>query len=419
MEVQKRKTVLDYILSYYIYAICNDLCNSQTSGIDDPSLTLRSRYLFSDTETIMSRVVHLTTVHNPFDNRIFHRECKTLAAAGYEVVLMAEHGNDESQSGISIRALPHAGSRLARMSLAVGRTFRLALTARADLYHFHDPELIPAGLLLRFLGKQVIYDIHEDNFTAIREREYLPSWLRGLVARTFALAEAGASRYFHLILAERYYAERFPRGTTILNYARFPELDETALAQRPRAENPRLIYTGNVKEYRGARYHAQLLQHLPSAEVFLVGRCDKDLAVDLQRTIDSTRLHFEGVGTYVPHERIVDYYLREYWTAGLALFPPSQHTSRKELTKLFEYMAYGIPVLCSNFPNLREIVEGAECGLCVNSTNGAEAAEAVRYLWEHPDQARRMGENGRESARTTYNWDTQAEKLLDFYAGIL
>ena len=316
-------------------------------------------------------------------------------------------------------ALPHAGSRLARMSFAVGRTFRLALAARADLYHFHDPELIPAGLLLRFLGKQVIYDIHEDNFTAIREREYLPSWLRGLVARTFALAETGASRYFHLILAERYYAERFPRGTTILNYARFPELDETALAQRPRAENPRLIYTGNVKEYRGARCHAQLLQHLPNAEVFLVGRCDKDLAVDLQRTVDSTRLHFEGVGTYVPHERIVDYYLREYWTAGLALFPPSQHTSRKELTKIFEYMAYGIPVLCSNFPNLREIVEDAKCGLCVDSNNGAEAAEAVRYLWEHPDQVRQMGENGRESARTTYNWDTQAEKLLDFYAGIL
>ena len=82
-------------------------------------------------------------------------------------------------------------------------------------------------------------------------------------------------------------------------------------------------------------------------------------------------------------------------------------------------MAYGIPVLCSNFPNLREIVEGAECGLCVDSNNGAEAAEAVRYLWEHPDQARQMGENGRESARTTYNWDTQAEKLLDFYARIL
>ena len=55
----------------------------------------------------MPRIVHLTTVHNPFDNRIFHRECKTLAAAGYEVALLAVHTDDESREGIAIRALPN------------------------------------------------------------------------------------------------------------------------------------------------------------------------------------------------------------------------------------------------------------------------------------------------------------------------
>lgn len=367
----------------------------------------------------MPRIVHLTTVHNPFDNRIFHRECKTLAAAGYEVALLAVHTDDESREGIAIRALPRAGGRLARMTLGVGRACRRALVENADLYHFHDPELIPAGLLLRLLGKRVIYDIHEDNRTAIQEREYLPAWLRALIAGTFAIAEAAASRHFHLVLAERYYAERFPRGTAILNYARFPDLDEAQLAARPRAEHPRLIYTGNVKDYRGAHHHARLLDHLPDAEVFLVGRCDPDLAANLQQRADPSRFHLDGVDTYVPHERIVDYYLRERWTAGLALFPPSPHTLRKELTKLFEYMAYGIPILCSNFPNLREIVEKPHCGLCVDPDNPAEAAEAVRYLWDHPEQARQMGENGREAARTTYNWETQAKKLLNFYAGII
>lgn len=367
----------------------------------------------------MPRVVHLTTVHNPFDNRIFHRECKTLAAAGYEVVLLAEHSGDESHEGISIRALPPASSRRARMSLGVARVCRMALAEHGDLYHFHDPELIPAGLLLRLLGKQVIYDVHEDNLTAIRQREYLPTWLRALVAKIFAVVETSAGRYFHLVLAERYYAERFPRGTTILNYARFPELDQAQLAGRPRAAHPRLIYTGNIKAYRGAQHHAQLLHHLPDAEVFLVGRCDAELATALQVGVDPLRLHIEGVGAYVPHQRIVDYYLREQWTAGLALFPPNQHTLRKELTKLFEYMAYGIPVLCANFPNLREIVETAECGLCVDPEDGAAAAAAVRYLWEHPNEAKQMGENGRKAARTTYNWETQAEKLLAFYAGII
>ena len=99
----------------------------------------------------MRKVVHITTVHNPFDNRIFHRECKTLAAAGYEVVLLAEHSSDESHENLSIRALPSAGGRLARMSFGVWRAFRMAFAERAELYHFHDPELIPAGLLLRLL----------------------------------------------------------------------------------------------------------------------------------------------------------------------------------------------------------------------------------------------------------------------------
>jgi len=367
----------------------------------------------------MRKVVHITTVHNPFDNRIFHRECKTLAAAGYEVVLLAEHSSDESHENLSIRALPSAGGRLARMSFGVWRAFRMAFAERAELYHFHDPELIPAGLLLRLLGKRVIYDIHEDNLTAIRQREYLPAWLRGLIAKTFALTETSASYFFHLILAERYYAERFPHGETILNYARFPKLHEGQLAERPRPEHPRLIYTGNVKAYRGAHHHANLLHHLPDAEVFLVGRCDAHLAAELQSAADPTRLHIEGIGSYIPHERIVEYYLRERWTAGLALFPPNQHTLHKELTKLFEYMAYGIPVICANFPNLREIVETTGCGLCVDPEDGEAAAEAVRYLWEHPEEAQQMGKRGRKAARKTYNWETQADKLLAFYAGIV
>ena len=364
------------------------------------------------------RVVHLTTVHDPFDNRVFHRECRSLAAAGYEVVLLAP-GEDEVIEGFRVGGLRRHGHRLTRMSLGVARAFLQALARRADLYHFHDPELIPAGLLLRLLGRRVIYDIHEDNRTALQEREYLPSWLRALIAGTLARFEEGASRHFHLVLAERYYAERFPRGEAILNYARFPALDEGQLAARPRAGHPRLIYTGNVKSYRGAHRHARLLQHLPDAELFLVGRCDPRLAADLQAGTEPGRLHLEGVGGHVPHERIVSYYLRESWTAGLALFPPSRHTRRKELTKIFEYMAFGIPVLCADFPNLRRIVEGAECGICVDPERDEEAADAVRYLWEHPEAARRMGERGREAARSTYNWDTQAEKLLRLYDVIL
>ena len=154
----------------------------------------------------MPSVVHFTTVHEPFDSRVFHRECRTLTEAGYDVVLLAPGGNDSTVDGILVGGPPRCGNRLLRMSLGVGRTLLEALGKRADIYHFHDPELIPAGLLLRLLGKRVVYDIHEDNRTALQEREYLPSWLRSLMAGTLGRVEEGASRHFHLVLAERYYA---------------------------------------------------------------------------------------------------------------------------------------------------------------------------------------------------------------------
>lgn len=365
----------------------------------------------------MAKIVHLTTVHSPFDNRIFHRECKSLAAAGYDTVLVACHDRDECVDGVQIRAASRFRHRLARMSAGTLRVLKMALRERGSVYHIHDPELIPAGLLLKIVGKQVVYDIHEDYATAIQQREYLPPLLRNWISRAFACVENFSSRFFELILAERYYAERFPKGETVLNYSRFPQLEESVLENRPTSANVRLIYTGNVKDYRGAFIHACILKLIPQAELFLVGKCSSELAAEIATTVapHAGRLHLEGVDYYVPHERIIDYYLQEQWTAGLAIFPPTRHTLKKELTKIFEYMAYGIPILCSNFPNLRRIVEEEHCGICVDPDDADAIARAVRWLARHPDEARRMGENGRKAARLKYNWESEAKKLIQLY----
>lgn len=365
----------------------------------------------------MPPIVHITTVHSPFDNRIFHRECKTLAAAGYDVVLVAAHTGDERIDGIQIRSYQRPTHRIARMTLGVGRALKTALRQRGQIYHFHDPEFIPAALILRLLGKKVIYDIHEDNSTALLEREYLPRPLRAAVARAFSALERIATRPFQQVLAERYYAGRFPRGLTVLNYARLPSVDDGQLSQRQALGPARLLYTGNIKEFRGAFHHARILHAVEEAELFLVGRCAPQLAEQLEAFAAGTagRLHIEGIDSYVAHERIIEYYLRERWTAGLAIFPAGRHTLHKELTKIFEYMAYGLPVICSNFPNLSRIVAESDCGICVDPTDEQAIADAVHYLQQNPDEAERMGQNGRNAAREHYHWDTQAEKLVALY----
>ena len=368
----------------------------------------------------MPSVVHITTVHSPFDNRIFHRECKTLSEAGYDVSLVAAHERDETVNGIRICSFKRPDGRFARMTLGVWRALRVAIRQNSPIYHFHDPEFIPAALVLRLLGKHVIYDIHEDNSTALLEREYLPRALRSFVARTLSTCERLATRPFRQVLAERYYAERFPHGHTVLNYARLPDIDEFLLRKRPCAGGVRLLYTGNVKNYRGGFHHVRILHNVPESEVFLVGRCERALADQLHRAAgtENARLHLEGIGHYVAHERIIEHYLRERWTAALAIFPPSRHTLRKELTKIFEYMVYGLPIICSDFPNLRRIVAENDCGLCVNPEDDEAIAEAVRYLSEYPEEANRLGNNGRRAAQTHFHWDLQAEKLLALYGDL-
>jgi len=368
----------------------------------------------------MPSVVHITTVHSPFDNRIFHRECKTLLEAGYDVSLVAAHERDETVDGIHICSFRRPDGRLARMTLGVWRALRVAMRQGSRIYHFHDPEFIPAALVLWILGKRVIYDIQEDNSTALLEREYLPRALRSMIARTLSACERLATSPFRQVLAERYYTERFPRGHTVLNYARLPDIDEAKLQERPSAGDVRLLYTGNVKDYRGGFHHVRILHQVANAEVFLVGRCDPSLAKELYRAADTEkgRLHLEGIGHYVAHERIIEHYLRERWTAALAIFPPGRHTLRKELTKIFEYMIYGLPVICSDFPNLRRIVADNECGLCVDPEDDRAIAEAVRYLSEHPEEAQRLGSNGRRAAQAHFHWDLQAENLLALYADL-
>jgi glycosyltransferase involved in cell wall biosynthesis len=366
------------------------------------------------------RVAHLTTVHPVRDARIFHKECRSLVRRGFEVHLVAAGAAGGEAEGVRITGVARPAGRSARMLLAPWHVMRAALQLKPDLFHFHDPELIPAGLLLRAMGKRVVYDIHEDFVTSIAQKDYLPRTVSRMVGRLFGGFERAAARAFACVLAERYYAERFPRGVTVLNYP----IQESLPASAPRPAEPgriRLLYTGGHWRERGGHIHANLVNLIPEAEVHLVGLCKVDWAQELLRIAgpNAPRLHIEGAGERLPYERILARYAEGGWTAGLAIFPPSENFPRKELTKLFEYMGSGIPVLCSHFPVWKELVEGNGCGLTVDPADEAQIVAAVRRLAADPAAAAAMGERGRKAVRERYNWELQADRLEAIYRKLL
>ena len=120
-----------------------------------------------------TKICHLSTVHLPFDTRVFHRECISLSKK-YEVYLVGNYCKDKIESGINLIGIKPYSSRLKRILINIPRVMWKGIAINARLYHIHDPELIPVGILLRLMGKKVIYDIHENYSQVIKLKNWVP-----------------------------------------------------------------------------------------------------------------------------------------------------------------------------------------------------------------------------------------------------
>ena len=371
---------------------------------------------------MLGKVCIITTVHQPFDNRIFHKEAKTLANAGYEVTLIAQHDKNEVVDGINIVALPKIKNRLYRILLLGWKAFKLTLNQNADIYHFHDPEFLPwANKLKNKTKSKVIYDVHEDYVSSIRQKEYIPPLFRPILSIITDYLEKYYSKGLVKIIAEKYYLERFPDGNTILNYPiLFDKTKEENEFELNIVKGKALIYTGNVSIDRGALIYPEIVKLVPNTHMYIVGKCNHRIVELMYEKSEhgKDRLHIDGNG-FIPFEKILSYYNNNEWLAGLAIFPFSQHYYQKELTKFFEYMKFGIPIIASNFPLWKKLIEGNNCGICVDPYDLKEIKEAINYLINNPDKRKIMGVNGNRAVRTKYNWEIEIKKLVNLYKKIL
>ncbi len=369
------------------------------------------------------KVCILTTVHDPFDGRIFHKQAKSLVRAGYDVVLIARTDRDQVVEGVRMISLPEPKGRLHRMTVYQRGLLKLALVEDADMYHFHDPELIPVGLALKLHGKKVIWDVHEHYPKSIRDKFYIPKVFRGPAARLFDVFERVTTRFFdHIIYTTPLIGQRYEKmaiaSTSIENY---PIIGPTwALERKP---GKTVIYLGAMARARGLLELIKAFSHVverhPTWKLDLVGSYRpasfegelRNLAHDLG--IESS----VNVVGQVPFQEKEE--LLAQAAMGIVTFLPNANNTACLPNKLFEYMSMSLPVIASNFPLYREVVESHQCGLLVDPTSPEEIAGAMIYLIERPEEARQMGENGRLAVVEQYNWETESRKLLSVYESLL
>jgi glycosyltransferase involved in cell wall biosynthesis len=362
------------------------------------------------------KITHLTSVHQPFDGRIFHKECKTLHGAGYEVSLVAEHDRSELVDGVQICAVKQSGNRRERMTRTVRAISQIALAEGADVFHFHDPELIPLGIWLKAHGKRVIYDVHEDFPKQLLSKPWITPWLRHPLSVAAAFVESAAGWLCDgIVAATPEIARRFPKRktVTIQNFPLVGELDDAGVVPYcDRSEE--LAYVGGITANNGAKQLLTALASLPNeskARLLLAGAFSPEsLRQELQRMPGWSRVEFlgwqsrPGVAAILGRAR-----------AGLVTAQPISNYLDCWPTKMFEYMAAGLPVIASDLPRCRQIVESTGCGILVDPHDPQSIADAIQWLMARPIEARAMGQRGQEAFRTKYNWAPEAQRLLAFY----
>lgn len=370
------------------------------------------------------KICILTSAHPAFDVRIFHKEGKSLARAGYEVILIASGDADGTYEGITLKCLPVWKNRKDRLLRGLASVYRLALKADADIYHFHDPELIPVALLLRAHGKKVVYDIHEDLPRTIGYKPYLPRVLDKPISRAVQVIEDWASgRFSALVTATPVIGDRFSRRNSniavVNNYPKMEELQNFGRGDSHKTRAANLLYVGmRITRSRGAEEMIRAMSLLPEdlrANLRLAGGWGSpELASSMQKTPGWTSTTFLGL---LDREGVADELRQAY--AGLVILHPEPNYVASQPVKLYEYMCAGIPVIASDFPLWREIVTSAGCGLLVNPKDPREIAEAMKYLLTHPEEAGEMGRRGFEAIAERYNWAKEEETLLRFYRKLL
>lgn len=375
----------------------------------------------------MKDICILSSVHLALDNRIFYREACSLSHAGYNVTLIAIHDKNEVKDGVQILALPSVPRW--KRPLLWFKLLQMAYRTKADAYHFHDPELLLVTPILRLLsGKPTIYDIHEVYADFIQVKEYIPTWIRSPIAWVFSWLEPLlAGLQSGLIFADDQIAHSFAKfnrpKTTLFN---FPAIDlieaGVKVTKFDTNREPIILYLGGLKRNRGTSLMMEafeiILHEIPEAKLHLIGpfipsNLEQEVRQDaLKRHIN----HAVIITGLVPFDSI-GVYLEQAQVGWVPLHAIPKY-EKNIPTKIFEYMAYAIPVVSSDLIPIRPFIKNEFNGYRIPANNPDEHAQAILSLLHSPEKAQQMGKNGQKLVREQYNWKWMENRLLNFYESL-
>jgi glycosyltransferase involved in cell wall biosynthesis len=365
------------------------------------------------------KVAHLTSAHADNDIRIFYKECSSLVEAGYDVTEVTLSGSPRTENGVRIISCDFTPkSRFDRMRNAGKKMLQLALSVDADIYHFHDPELLYVGLKLKKKGKIVIYDAHEDTPRQILSKPYLNRPVRKVISFFYERFENYvAKRLSAIVTVTPFIMERYlkvnKRTIQVCNFPLLSEINIDGDNNAPIEKAHKVCYIGGVSLQRGIKEMIQACE-ISKIQLDVAGKWENGLEEKMAELPGWNNVQILG---FLNRQELMD--LKNQSIAGMVTLLPEPNHINSYPIKMFEYMSAGIPIIASDFPLWKSIIEKDECGICVNPLDVNAISEALNYLIANPNEAQLMGEKGRIAVTERYNWSIEKDKLLQLYEALL
>lgn len=363
------------------------------------------------------KICHITSSHQRYDGRIFQKECVSLAKKYDVSLLCSDTQSDEVKDNVKIISLGVSNKGRKNRFFVIPRLLKKkAIELNCDIYHLHDPELISLAAYLKKKGKIVIFDSHEDNVNRIDDRTWIPSFLRPAFKRFYASKEKRVlSKIDAVVSVTPHIVDRLKKiNKNTCMITNYPIVDNKKFIKK---FDNYICFAGGITKLWN---HGNIINSLDDFDISykIAGDISDSYLEELKLINNFSKVDLLGK---LSHNDVIKLY--ESASIGIALCEENSnvdyHNGSLGNTKLFEYMASGVPIICTNFVLWEKIIKKYDCGICVNPNNIEEIHNAIKLLLTDKDLQKKYSKNGIIASKKEFNWSIQEKILYELYDKVI